>query len=258
MRRITWFLLFVFASAYLFAVEGELREPVSKTDFMKSYRKATGWFSSTQKFSVSVAYASYKDHSSLTPFERSSGVYMKDGKKVMTNIMGIKTVENENVRFSVDTTDRIIIITNRQDQDAAIISMEAFESMLDQVKALRMQKLPSGAATYFIEFKPDALYAMLEITLNEKGLLEKETFYYATEMKEETDEADQYGNVSKSSTSSKPRLEISFSNYQTQLREEHTREFSELRYFSQAGKKIILTERYKTYKIKDYRFDLKK
>jgi hypothetical protein len=256
MKKISFIFLFFLFAAQAFSLDGW--ETATKSEFLSSYKKAMEWFGKTQKFSVSISYSSYIDHTSTSPFEKSEGLYIKDGKKAYSNVLGIKTVQNELFRFSVDTSEKLIILNNMSESELSVIDMKSFEMLLENAKTIKKQKSATGGISYKIEFKPDMLYSSFEIELNENGLLKIQRFFYATEMKEESNDSDEYGNVNKSSVSSKPRLEISFSNYQTQLRPELSKEFSEKKYFSQSGKKIILAERYKAFQLKDYRFDPKK
>jgi hypothetical protein len=233
-------------------------EVISKEEFLNSYQKALEWFNKTQKYKVSLTYESFINENVLTSYDRSTGVYIRDGNKTLTNILGIKTVKNDFVGFSVDTTEKIIIINNIQNKENDLLDVKTYDGFFTNIKSLKKQKSKEGLIIYRIEFKPDLLYSSFEIQIGADGLLKKQTFFYSFVISEDEKNFETKSGSDKNSSKDKPRLEISFTNYQTQVQSHVNAEFSEKKYFTLSGKKAILTEQYKGYRLKDYRFDLKK
>lgn len=256
MKRI--FMTLILSLAVIFHVKAAGWEPASKAELLNGYQKAIDWFTKNERYSVAVTYASFVDHSSTIAFDKSGGSYMREGKKVMSDLLGVRIVANGTYSFSVDTASRLIILNNLPEEKNKPAGLEEFSTLLDRVKAIKKQKTDAGII-YRIELKENALYERIEIEISTNGLLQKQTFFYSKEIKEENDDTDELGNPqTNQGISGKPRIEISFSNYQTQLQPLQQKEFSEKKYFNAEGKKIILTSAYKNYTLKDYRFDIKK
>jgi hypothetical protein len=258
MKKIACTFCFLFFTVSVFSINPGTWEITSKNDFLNAYKKALEWFTKTEKYGVSVIYSSYMDHQILKPYEKSEGIFLKDGKKAFTKVLSVKTIRNDQFFFSVDTVEKIIVVNNLVEKGSSPIDMQNIETILENVKSIKKQTSLEGSTRYMIEFKPDLMYSSFEFELSKEGLIKKQSFFYDTEMKEENNDVDESGNVNNNSVSGKPRLELTYSNYQSSISSFQSAEFSEKKYFSQTGNKIILSERYKSYLLKDYRYDLKK
>src|SRR3989338_4928007 len=116
---------------------------------------------------------------------------MRDGKKMMSTVLGIKTIQNEAFNFSIDTTEKMIFLNNLSSQDLSPVDLSSFSTMLDHVLSIKKMKLGDGSICYKILFKENPSYSSFEIELTENGLLKKQRFFYASEVKEENDEEDE-------------------------------------------------------------------
>ncbi|MCW3104302.1 MAG: hypothetical protein JWO09_2742 [Bacteroidetes bacterium] len=231
-------------------------ENASKKEVMDKFRNALDWFTKTGAYKVNVSYASFVDHTTAVPYERSEGSFVKDGKNLHSVVLGMHTIQNERYRITVSDDEQMIALNNLSGTEQLPVDMESFSDLLDHVQAIRKQ-VKAGGTCYRIEFAPNGLYASFEFELDAAGLLGKLTYFYSAEMTEENDEADESGNVNKGKIQGKPRMEISFYNYQQNLKVDYEKEFSEKKYFTASGKKVTLSEKYRHYELKDYRYDLK-
>lgn len=233
-------------------------KPAAKADVLTCYRKAIDWFAQTGNYRVCITYASFVDHSTTAAFDRSAGYYIRNGKNVHSCIMGIHTVQNDKLRFAVDTINKVMVLNDAGGTGQTMPSLAAFSDLLDHVKNVQWKQLPNGSS-YRIEFRPNELYSAFEFELNEKGLLLKLKYFYSREMTEESDEVeDSDVPEKKEALKSRPRLEITFSGYQTAFTPDYEKEFSEKKYVRADGKKFLPAEKYKGYQVKDYRLNLKK
>ena len=105
-----------------------------------------------------------------------------------------------------------------------------------------------------MNFIKNELYEAYEYTINEKGLLESLIYYYSEQIEEDDGEG-QY--LSPIKTKVKPRLEVLFSNYQAPVVIAES-EFQEKLIVLNDKQKINLLDKYKTFQIKDYRYQAKK
>ncbi len=221
---------------------------VSKEEIVSSYKNICNWFINTSNYAFDMKYTSYKGHSSSDIIENSNGYYKRSGKKYATEVVGIKTIQNEKARIIIDTNDQVIAISNPSSLSPNIQSSEDLIKLLENVKSLKKKNL-GKLTTYRIEFKKNELYEAYEFSVNDKSLLEKLTYYYAEQT--EKDYGDDFSKKP-SETKMKPRLEIIFSNYQVPAIVKDS-DFNDKSIVIASNNKVELLEKYKVYQLKDYR-----
>jgi hypothetical protein len=228
-------------------------EVATKNEIISSYQKTWTWFTNTLNYAFRVKYTSYKDYLSKEIIESSEGYYKRLGNKYKTEAIGIKTVQNEKARIIIDTLDRIITVLNPGKLNPALTDAKDLELMLDNVRALKKRKIGKNVC-YRIDFIKNELYEAYEFTINEKGLLESLVYYYSEQI-EEDDGDGQY--LSPLKTKVKPRLEVLFTNYQAPVTIAES-EFQDKSIVLNDKHKINLLDKYKTFQLKDYRYQTKK
>lgn len=228
-------------------------QPASKEEIVASYKKVCDWLIKTPNYSFHLKYTSYKNHSSNEIIESSEGYYKRLGSKYKAEAIGMKTIQNEKVRIIVDTSDKIIALTNPATLSPNIQSSEDLVKLLENVKALK-KKIIGKNTNYRIDFKKNELYDAYEFTVNEKGLLEKLVYYYSEQTEKEYGDG---GDEKPYETTMKPRLEIIFSNYMIPAKINEA-EFTDKSIVLADNKKVTLLEKYKSFQVKDYRFQEKK
>lgn len=225
----------------------------TKEEVVASYKKVWDWFVKTPNYSFDLKYTSYKSHTSNEIVESSNGYYKRFGSKYKTEAVGMKTIQNEKVKIIVDTTDKIIALTNPGTLSPNIQNTEDLVKLLENVKAL-MKKSFNKSTLYRIDFRKNELYEAYEFVVNEKGFLEKLIYYYSEQIEKD------YGNGGDELPMEfkvKPRLEVVFFNYIIPAKITET-EFTDKSIVLADNRKVTLLEKYKTFQIKDYRFKGKK
>lgn len=221
----------------------------SKEELKKAYEKAIEWFSSFPNCKVDIKYSSFTDHTSTKAYDQSVGFYKRDKNNVHVSSMGVTTIQNEKICLVVDTVNQIIVLKNKTELNTAPVDSKSLSELLDNVKSLKKQN--AGDETlYQMEFKPNELYSSFEFRINTKGQFASITYYYSKEVKEDEDD--------KKSMIGKPRMEIAFSGYESNVKFNYENEFSEKRFVKETSGKITLNDHYKKYELKDYRFTEKK
>jgi len=169
----------------------------------------------------------------------------------VVNLIGIciLTIQNEKYRISVDTVNHLMMLQNKTEIGQAVGDAKSFSDLLDRVKAIKKQKGENGSVSYKIDFNQNDLYSAYEFKINEKGYLVFMKYYYSKELKDEKEDKTVTG---------KPRLEVVFSNYQTNVKFNYDKDFSEKQFIKEEGKKIIPIGSYSKYEFKDYRYNVKK
>ncbi|MDF2450525.1 MAG: hypothetical protein K0S26_29 [Bacteroidota bacterium] len=225
-------------------------EIASKEEVMTVSQKYSEWFLKNLNYKVDINYASYSDHNSATAHDEFSGFYKRNNNNFHTLAMGVNTIQNEKMKLSIDTISRFIVLNNKIAIDQSPVNTKDFSTLLDNAKSIKKQKTNTGEIIYRSDFKPNAVYSAYEFKINSKGLLVLMKYYYSKELKDET--------PSGSIVKGKPRLEVSFNNYQTNVSFNYEKDFSEKKYLREEGKKIVLNNKYKNFELKDYRFSEKK
>ncbi|MFL5763548.1 MAG: hypothetical protein ACJ77K_06355 [Bacteroidia bacterium] len=218
-------------------------ESCSKAEISVAYEKAIQWFSGNSSCSVSLNYASFMNYTTLIPSDESSGFYRKSKTNFHVNSVGIRTLCNGQYCLVADTANQIIVLKNKTEQTSPIGSKD-LDNLLSHVQAMKKMDLKNGITAYRLEFKPNDIYTAFEFRTNSSGTFDRITYYYSKEAKEDEDD--------EKSPKGKPRMEISFSNYATNVKFSEG-EFSTAAYVKENGRKILLNEHYKNFELKDYR-----
>lgn len=225
-------------------------EPVAKTELMSAYKKAADWFVKTSNYQLSVHYASFTDYTTRVAYDQSEGSYIRYGANVNNHAFGMTTIQNATFRFMVDSANQVIVLNNASPVSQSPVDDKSFSDLLDHVQSMKKLAIAGGSTLYRIEFRPNDLYTASEFVINEKGQLGKLCYYYSKAMSEEDDQGDDAAN--RPVTKTKPRMEVMFSGYREPGHVDQ-QIFSEKKYFRIEKNRIIPSERYKNYTIRDYR-----
>jgi hypothetical protein len=215
----------------------------SKTEVSTAYQKAIQWFSANSSCSVSLNYASFMTYTSQKPYDQSMGFYKKNKNNLHVNSVGITTLCNGQYCLVADTANQIIILKNKTEQ-ASPVSSKNLDDLLNSVQAMKKMEMGNGVMAYRLEFKPNDIYSAFEFRTNASGTFDRIVYYYSKEAKEDEDDD--------KSPKGKPRMEISFSDYATNVKFGE-REFSTAAYVSEKAGQITLNEPFKNFELKDYR-----
>lgn len=222
----------------------------SKEELKAAYEKASSWFSSNTNCKVDLKYSSYTDYTSVKPYEESEGFYKRENGNLHILSMGITTIQNEKMCMIADTVNQIVILKNKAERDQSPLNSKALSDLLNNTAALKKQTISPELTAYRLEFKTNPMYSAFEFRVNSKGQFSNIIYYYSKEVKE--DEED------KNSVTGKPRMEITFSAYQSNIKFDHDAEFSLKKFIKESAGKIALEDHYQGYELKDYRLKEKK
>jgi hypothetical protein len=240
------YILFQMLICASFSAQTSIQLQAEKAEFIESYKKAWAIMSETENYSFKMRYLSFSDHKTMLVTETASGFYTKSGNNYRSYILGIKTVQNTTVKVSIDSIEKLIILSNPDKIALPVTNTDQLEELIENTKKVS-KRSEKGSVVYKIDFKQNDLYESYELKLNSNGVLEQMTFFYSTIKDKDYEESIQGKEVSVS-----PRLEIHFDDFKV-LAKTKEGEFSEKLYVLLDNKNVKKTERYKTYTIKDYR-----
>jgi len=207
----------------------------------KVYTGLNDLYSKTSSYSIKVKYTSFKDYTTSTEYETSSGYFNKYSKGYHSFLLGIHTMQNTNYKVVVDTSRQIIAVVNPDKAFEKGLTMADYKEILENCTAIKTAT-DGDEKHYRIEFKSTYYVSAYEYTLNSTGWIKELTLYYN---KNYTDEEGKENNI-------KPRLQITFSDYQKNITEDEN-ELDEGKYFTKQGYKIVLIDKYKEYYLSDQR-----
>ncbi len=225
-------------------------ENASRQELVAAYRISYNWFINTPSYSFKLNYISYGDAVSKEPIENSEGYYKRVANNCVSEIIGIKTLQNANLKVVVDTADRLVTVTDPGNLSPAMTGQEELMALLDNARGLKKMK-QSKSTRYHIDFKEGGQYEAYEFIVNDKGQGEGLTYYY----QEQITRAD--GEGEDKEIKMKPRLEIRFSDYQVPAKYTES-EFSERGILVHEKGKLNLTAAYRNFRLLDYRLQAKK
>lgn len=231
-----------------FSQEKGAWQPASTSEIVTAYQKMSDWFITTTSYSFHLKYTSYKNHISNEVIESSEGYYKRVGNNYKTEAIGIKTVQNAKVRIIIDTSDKIVTITNPGNLSPAGARTEEFAQLVEVAKALKKRTFGKGIA-YRVDLKKNEMYDALEFIVSDKGIVEKLIYYYSERSEKDYLESDE---DSKTDLKIKPRLEVEFTAYQSPTKFTEN-EFTEKSIVINDNRKVALLDRYRAYQVKDYR-----
>jgi hypothetical protein len=241
MKTIVLNILLLSALSFYAQTQGSARE-----DFIKAYAKLWNKLTGMENYSFQLDYRSYKDHNEREPFETATGVYKKSGKNYMCNVLGIKTIQNSRMKITIDSAEKLIVLTAPQNISPAAMNLDQVRDLLDNAKSLT-KKIVGKYTTYRIEFNKNELYQSMEYRFEAEGGLTQLSYYYA----EQTDR-DYNENGDMIDMRLMPRLDVCFSAYKQEKSGEG--EFAESNIVVQQNNKLIASGKYRGYEVKDYRF----
>lgn len=217
---------------------------VSKDEMAKTFEKMSNSIKYVQTYSMVVTHASYENYKTNVPFERYVGYFKKDKNNYHSFLLGIHTIQNSKYRISVDSTAKIMMVANNDNNSIwDNYGLQDYKDILSICSTIKMINVGTDKL-YRLEFKEPNPLTAHEFVMSAEGILKKITWYYAKEVQKDPED--------KNSAKGKPRLEITFSEYKKNSSIPKN-EFDENIYFTRNDKRLVLTDRYKQYELSDQR-----
>jgi len=238
-------LFFFFASA----VNAQVAKPeyVGRTDMAKVFKQINNWFINTPIYSLSVTHASYESYKTTIPVEKAAGYFKKNKNNYHSFLIGIHTIQNKTYKIVIDSSEKIILVANPDKLIWNTYTTSDYDTLLKTCATIKVTTVGNDKL-YRMDFNSESPIAWYEFLINPNGLPKEIVWYYNQEIKkDEEDEA---------SEKVKPRVSITFSNYNSSAVLDYNKEFNEGIYFTNTNNKISLTEKYKNYKLNDQRVKL--
>lgn len=212
----------------------------------KIFEQMNNWFKNTATYSLTITHASYEDHKTIVPVEKSVGYFKKDKNNYHSFLLGMHTIQNSNYKIVVDSSEKILMVANPDQLVWNTYTLDDYTYILKNCATIRVTD--SGTdKKYRMDFDKEANISSYEFLFNQDGLLKEVVSYYNEEVKKDDDE---------NSPKVKPRISITFSEYKKNPVLNYKEEFDESKYITKKNDKLIPAEAYKDYKFSDQRLNL--
>ncbi len=231
---------------YSFSQTSEKWVTISKDDARKMFQDMSNAYLQTPTFSMQINQTSYIGHTSVVPHDEAEGKFFKSNKSYVSNLLGIKTVQNEKIKIVIDSTNKLIAISNSDRSYKAIPSIEDIDQSLFFV--IDVKKMSSnGLIFYSLRFKENFTYSKMDFTLTNDFFLKEIVMYFSDDLPVNPDDEEH-------SAKSKLKYRVTYSGIKKNLIL-NPKIFleSEYLYFNTKQKTYSLNENYKKYKFQDLR-----
>jgi len=236
-------LLFI---AWGFQANAQSWEPLSYEEMGKILQGINDRYKNLHSFSVTVTHSSYENYFSKNPADRSTGYFRKEGLNYHSFLLGIHSVQNSRYKVVIDTAQNSIMVSNPSGEMTGSLTLGEYDALLKLCSSLKTYS--DGDEKHFrMEFR-DYTFSAIELALTADGLMKEMVFYYRQEVDKNPDEPN--------SPKTKPRLSIVFSDYRQGITFNYNDEFDEARYFALSGNRLVVTDAFKKFKLRDLRVPL--
>lgn len=158
-------------------------------------------------------------------------------------MLGIETIQNENVRLEIDSVKKLILVANPDASLERQPSTELKDSVI--AKAISVKKMElSKELDYELDFPETFPVSFCRVVTGENGFLKEVVMSYNKKVKNQQKKEVQ------------PKIKIAFSDWKPN-KNFAAEEFSESRYVKKTGTKYELAAAYKHYKLLDQRYSVK-
>jgi hypothetical protein len=227
-------------------------ESASAGEIAQAYRKACHWFTHTSSYAFKLKYSSFNSPYTDVPLETSEGFYKKTANRYISEGIGIRTIQTQDLKIIIDTTEKTITLMDPGRLNPDIASVADLEVLLANTRALKKCKQGKGIR-YRMDFNPNAQFEAYEFLLNERGILERLTYYYS----EQAESSEDWRSGENNAVRVKPRMEILFHSHEVPARIKES-EFTTTFVVSFDKDKAHLNPFYNHFRLLDYRISKKK
>jgi len=217
---------------------------ISPSQAYEVFKSANNWFNKNEVWSIKIKLETFAGHTSNEVQDNSISIVKKYKKNWYTSLMDLHTVQNEKIKLSIDSLEKIILIS-QADQASMIIPMDSLSmSMLESCRQIRMKKIESESV-YKLDFHPNQIYDAIEVTISKDQKFKNMKLFLSLAQPLNPDD--------EKSPKAKPRLEMTFIEYKTNI-PFNKKEFDVLSYIQLKDNSISLSPQYKNFVLKDTRF----
>jgi hypothetical protein len=217
---------------------------IDKKEMSEVLSRISEWYKNTSSYSLTVTHTSYENYTTTIPFEKRTGYFKKDKNNYHSNMLGFNTIQNENYKIVVDTSNNAILVSNPDKSIGNAYTLNDYERILNLCSEIKKSVGLNNETHFRLELKQGHNISYYEYIVDAEGFLKQMVWYYDKEVWKNVDD--------KNSEKGKPRLSVAFSGY-TKNSTHAKNEFDASKFIIKKENKIVLTEKYKGFRLYDQR-----
>lgn len=240
-----WSILILVMFLFGFILPDSNWETVTASDMSKEIKSMEEFYKNTSAYSIKIVHRTYRNYSATKIEDESTGFFIKDAKNNYHSYsMGIRTIQNSKMKLTIDSLNKSILLNEPDSYLSKEVKISELKDLLKLCSAIKMNK-EEGAKKYRFEFNKGGSYSAYEIWANSSSQIKKLILFFNTEVL--TDPSDE------KSAKTKPRAEISFSDYTTGITPDYKKYFDETPYIQLKNEKYSGVGKYKGFEVLDLR-----
>ncbi|OFY63016.1 MAG: hypothetical protein A3H98_10665 [Bacteroidetes bacterium RIFCSPLOWO2_02_FULL_36_8] len=245
MKKTTLLLIILLGTGSLNYAQNPEWEEITREEITKEFIRIHNWYLNTKNYSLQVKHSLFKDPEQKIPEDKSVGYFIKHGVSYHNNLMDIHTIQNDKYKIVLDTSQKLIMVSNAgKDNLWNTLPVEPAKDLA--LVSVIKKYCDDSLKKYRIEFELESGISVFEIHLNKENLPVKLIICYRRSFS--------HHSYTENNTVKNPKVEIEFTDY---LIDENyynsEKEFDETEYFMLKDDKLMPTEKFKGYEIKDMR-----
>jgi hypothetical protein len=187
-------------------------------------------------YSMDVTHIYYASPDNNKPQSQYAGKYAQSPPKFYSNLFGIKTIQNEKYRVSIDSNNKMVVISQADTTFGDIQNADYYKFLKSCTNVDYIQK-GKHVVIYMTFPKVDLFpYKIIRVYVGPMDLIEKvQIIYNPDPVKSPTQRSEPY------------EVEITYSNFK--FTEPNKDMFSISSFFTQTGNTYTLSNEYKKYKL---------
>ena len=217
---------------------------MTDTEYDTVIERAGSFLDGKPAFRVDISVSSFRTHHAEVPYETQTGFLVKSGNYFHSCLLGIHTYQNKKYMFTVDTVNKRILIADALTEKDYKPYFDNYEALRSYMQGAKKMELTSSDRVK-VAFDPRMRVSHIVMELTKEGFINKSTSFISREIPEKPDDPN--------SSTVKPRLETTFTNYRKNIKVDYEKEFGEAQFFTLSGKNFVGVGNYKAYRIKDTR-----
>lgn len=210
---------------------------ITKEEAELRLSKTNAFYESGQSYSIKTKIKAYESCDSQVVIESSEGEMQRFGSCFWSVVMGVRTIQNENMTVVIDTLQKIVVLGN---PDPVSETQDQIKQWLAVAKEIYVNS-EHGSNHYTILFSKDFIYNRVEFTTNTEGYVSSSKVCY------DTDDYDENGLLRHLS----PRIETVFTYSKLNFIDRAMCDVS--KYVSTDAGILKLTEAYSDFELMDTR-----
>lgn len=219
-------------------VKAQTWESIDNKEALKVLLNLNKTMDALNNYSVDVLHTAYKGYKSTIQAETYKGYYRKLGNAYESNLLGVRTIQDDKYSVTIDSADKMIILSNPVNKSLTDkIGPNAIKTC-KEIKCVRQNNRVTALKLVFMEGSP---FTRIDIYWDEAEFINKLVIYNSAKIKWDDNDT----------ISVQPRVEIVMQNYQ--LNTNKKADFDTGQIIQYSNKIFTFQKEYEAYKLSDHR-----